>query len=216
MNFIVDFNDENNQECAPEDKYPPTYAEFCRNRKSAGAPIDINQHYENAARASQYYKEQIIQGQKDGLATEGEPIDVPFYDKANNQCSTPLSKAFFDAKTVNFIRCYISALFDEKYGLPLGLQPYNPTYLFMYRMYYDLSCDMCQSRGEGSNAFNTLINYTIQELEKRIYKNFSQQVGMLNFQQAATYSVQVPLPEYTKVTRKALDMSRFISGSLCD
>lgn len=212
MNFVVDFNEDANEDCSPEKKFPPTYEEYCRKRGVGGAPIDINKHFENASKEAEIYKQEVLEGRRENKATLGEAIGVPFYDKAYHQCTTPLSKDYFDYQTVQFIRYYISAIFLEKYGIPLGLQPYNPVYLFMVQMYNDLACDMCQNRGKGSNAFNILLSYTLQQLEKRIYNNFSQQVGMLNWTQAATNSIQIEYPQYTRVNRKELQMSRYYNG----
>jgi len=207
MNFNLDFN-----ESSPDQqKYPDDYEDYCRKR-DLGAPIDINKHFENASKEGEYYKQEVLLGRREDKATLGEAIGVPFYDKAYHQCTTPLSKDYFDYQTVQFIRYYISAIFEEKYGLELGLQPYNPVYLFMVQMYNDLACDMCQNRGKGSNPFNVLLSYTLQQLEKRIYKNFMQQVGMLNWVQSATNSIQLPYPEYTKITRKTLQMSKYFNG----
>jgi len=205
MNFIVDFKEESNN------KFPNTYEEYCRKR-TVGGPIDINKHFENASREAEFYKQEVLQGRRENKATLGEPIGVPFYDKAYHQCTTPLSKAYFAYETVQFITVYISAIFEEKYGIPLGLQPYNSVYLFMVQMYNDLACDMCQNTGRGGDSFNVLLSYTLQQLEKRIYKNFIQQTGMLNWVQAATNSIQIEYPQYTRVNRKELQNSRYFNG----
>jgi hypothetical protein len=82
----------------------------------------------------------------------------------------------------------------------------------MVQMYNDIACDMCQKKGKGSNAFNILLSYTLQELEKRIYKNFQEQIGMLNWMQSAAHSIQLEIPQYTKVTRKELQNSKYFNG----
>lgn len=140
-----------------------------------------------------------------------EPIDTNSYDQLFHLESTPLSRAFFSHKNIEFIRHSISKIFWKKYGLPLGLQPYKPTKLFMMQVYNDISCDMCQ-RGDINKNFNIMNSYALEELEKRIYKNLNFQFGYQNWVQKALYTVQIQNPMYTRVNKRELSLSKYYNG----
>lgn len=161
-----------------------------------------------------YTNDITAQNSYPGCSSTAEPLDTNSYDQLYHQETTPLSRDFFADRNIEFIRNSISQIFRHKYSIPLGLQPYKPTKLFMMLVYNDIACDMCQDTGRGSRNFNILNTYTLEELEKRIYKNLDQQFGYQNWVQKATYSVQIQNPQYSRPAGKELSLSRYYNG--CD
>lgn len=150
-------------------------------------------------------------GNKQPCSVTAEPVDKNSYDQLFQMESTPLSRAFFSHKNIEFIRHQISRIFKEKYNIPLGLQPYKPTKLFMMLVYNDISCDMCQT-GDITKNFNIMNAYTLEELEKRIYKNLNFQFGYQNWVQKALHTVQIQNPMYTRVDKRELSLSKYYNG----
>jgi hypothetical protein len=144
-----------------------------------------------------------------GCSTTAEPIDKNSYDQFFHLESTVLSRAYFSHKNIEFIRHSISGIFKEKYNLPLGLQPYKPTKLFMIQVFNDLSGDMCQTNLKHFDIMNA---YTLEELEKRIYKNLNFQFGYQNWVQKALTTVQIENPMYTRIAKKDLSLSKYYNG----
>jgi hypothetical protein len=151
-------------------------------------------------------------GECKSCSVTAEPLDQNNYDAIYNEQSTPLKRAYFSNKNINFIRWSISQIFKKKYNLPLGLQPYVATESFMFLIANDLICDMDQDCGEGSRNFNILNTYTLQELEKRIYKNLNYQFGYQNWVQKATTTVQIQNPIYTRANDKTISLSKYYNG----
>ena len=150
-------------------------------------------------------------GNKEPCSVTAEPLDTNSYDQLFQMESTPLSRAYFSHKNIEFIRHSISGIFKKKYNIPLGLQPYKPTKLFMMQVYNDLSCDMCQT-GDITKNFNIMNAYCLEELEKRIYKNLNFQFGYQNWVQKATNTVQIQNPMYTRVNKRELSLSKYYNG----
>ena len=71
---------------------------------------------------------------------------------------------------------------------------------------------MCQSGPNVSNNFNILNSYTLEELEKRVYKNLDQQFGYMNWVDRAIYDVQIQNPQYTRVNKRELFSSAYFNG----
>lgn len=142
-----------------------------------------------------------------------EPVDGNSYDQLFHMESTPLSRAFFTHRNIEFIRHSISGIFLKKYKLPLGLQPYKPTKLFMMMVFNDLSGDMCQT-GDITNTFNVMNSYCLEELEKRIYKNLNFQFGYQNWVQKSLNTIQIQNPISTRIHKRELSLSKYYNG--CD
>jgi len=153
------------------------------------------------------------QAQASGCSKTAEPVDIDSYSDLMHLESTPLSRAFFSEKNVNFVRYQIAAIIKEKYKIPIVPQPYKPTKMFMMLVYNDISCDMCQT-GDIKRNFSLMNSYVLEQLEKRIMKNLMFQVGYMNWVKNATTKVQIHNPQYSKVNKKELSYSRYYNG--CD
>lgn len=151
------------------------------------------------------------QAQASGCSKTAEPVDTDSYSDLMHLESTPLSRAFFSERNINFIRGQIAGIIKKKYKIPIAPQPYKPTKMFMMLVYNDISCDMCQT-GNIRRNFNLMNSFALEQLEKRIMKNLMFQVGYMNWVKNATTKVQIQNPQYSQPNKKELSYSRYYNG----
>lgn len=197
INYFVDF-DESKRD------FPDKYEKYKKLKKMVpDPPMNINDVYEKEIEKKEQMKPLSYNWSQQPMKL-GDPkyqgkclkASTPF-DRIYNQATTPLSRDYFSPATIKYIQYYISASFRENYDIPLGLQPKEFIQEYMIKLYNDLSCELPDSQGYGSRSFTILLNYTLQELEKRIYKNFIRHTGYLNYLETIN-PAGVPIPKITK------------------
>jgi len=120
------------------------------------------------------------------------------YATFSHTSPTPLSNAFFSKQNVEFIRNKIADMFQKKYNISIGPQPYQSTEVFMFKMFNDVSGDMDQYNSI-MNKLSFLNKYTLDALMERISRNFSQHIAYLKFNEDASRNgPKILRPELTR------------------
>ena len=222
INYFVDF--EKN-----ERHFPETYDKYKKiKRNTPESPLNVNEIYSSAVessssssslRSTSTSKEGFTPfDQKNPMIIREDPkyggkclkSTTPF-DRIWNQATTPLSRDFFSDDTIKFIQHYISASLRENYDLPLGLQPRDGIVEYMIIMYNNLSCELPDSEGYGSRSFTILLNYTLQEIENRVYKNFVKHTSYLNRLETGGIGT-LSNPELAKKPNYAVQLKKVKNG----
>lgn len=216
INYNVEFT-------KPQKDFPESYEKYKKMKiKLPEAPTDINEIYDKCV-------ENYVKESKEGMKPLGYlwqnqliPRNDPKYggtclkattpfDRLFRQATTPLSRDYFSDDTVKFIQHYISASLKEKYDLPLGLQPKNGIIEYMIKLYNDLSCELPDAVGYGSRSFTILLNYTLQEIENKIYRNFVNHTSYLNYLETGGIT-SVPVPKLAKKPNYAIQLKKVPNG----